>query len=86
LPELPKGKGNKIIQIPPKEFKSGKDGMSFVCIVGHEDRLMVFAGKRHFSLTSDQLNDYNGNRGTRGKKLPRGFQNVDKIEVKRGDL
>lgn len=81
LPELPKGKGNKMIQILPKAFKSGQDAMAFVRLVGAGDRLTVFAGKRHFSLTFDQLADYRGNRATRGKKLPRGLQNVDRVEV-----
>lgn len=81
LPELPKGKGNKMIQILPKAFKAGEDAMVFVHLVGEDDRLTLFAGKRHFSLTFDQLADYRGNRATRGKKLPRGFQNVERIEV-----
>jgi topoisomerase-4 subunit A len=85
LPELPKGKGNKMIQILPKAFKSGQDAMAFVCLVGTGDRLTVFVGKRHFSLTFDQLVDYHGNRATRGKKLPRGLQNVDRVEVERGN-
>jgi topoisomerase-4 subunit A len=86
LPELPKGKGNKIIQILPKAFKAGDDAMAFLCTVGPRDRLILYAGKRHFALGFEQLLEYQGRRATRGKKLPRGFRNVDRIHVERYPL
>jgi topoisomerase-4 subunit A len=43
--------------------------------------LTVYAGKRHVTLKASDLAHYTGERGRRGNKLPRGFQNVDKIEL-----
>ncbi len=46
-----------------------------------EDTLLVYSGKRHLNLKFSDLEHYLGERGRRGNKLPRGFQNVDRIEV-----
>ena len=48
LPELPKGKGNKIIQISPKDFKAGTDAMVYLKLVGEQDKVTILAGKRRF--------------------------------------
>lgn len=48
---------------------------------GPEDTLLVHSGKRHLNLKLNDLEHYRGERGRRGNKLPRGFQNVDRIEV-----
>ena len=44
-------------------------------------QLLVYAGKRHTVLKGSDFDEYRGERGRRGNKLPRGFQNVDRIEV-----
>jgi topoisomerase-4 subunit A len=41
----------------------------------------VYAGKRHTVLKGSDFDEYRGERGRRGNKLPRGFQSVDRIEV-----
>ena len=41
---------------------------------------MVKSGKRSFKLAPQTLEEYKGERGRRGKKLPRGFRTVDRIE------
>ena len=45
------------------------------------DTLVIHAGKRHLSLKASDLEHYHGERGRRGAKLPRGFQNVDVMTV-----
>ncbi len=79
LPELPKGKGNKIIHIPPADLKSGADGLKHLVLLPDLTALTVHAGKRHFTLTPGNLTDFIGDRGKRGRKLPRGFRNVDAL-------
>ncbi len=54
--------------------------MVHLCLVPEEGTLTIFAGKRFFKLTYGNLTQYVGERGRRGKKLPRGFQNVDRME------
>jgi topoisomerase-4 subunit A len=81
LPELPKGKGNKIIQIPSKRAAQRIELMTRLTIVPNGATMVVHAGKRFFRMTFGNLSDYMGDRGRRGRKLPRGFQNVDRIEM-----
>ena len=44
-------------------------------------KLTVHAGARHMTLTAKDLEHYQGERGRRGQKLPRGFQKVDDLSV-----
>jgi len=80
LPAITKGKGNKIIQIPPKRARERTELLIHLIVVPEEGTLTIFAGKRFFKLTYGNLTQYVGERGRRGKKLPRGFQNVDRLE------
>jgi topoisomerase-4 subunit A len=81
LPELPKGKGNKIIQIPPARVKSREEYVIMAEIIPEDATIKVHAGKRYLRLTPANLMDFVGERGRRGRKLPRGFRNADRIEV-----
>ncbi len=82
LPRLKKGKGNKIIHIP----KQGKDEsepeqLNFLKILPLNSNLVIHAGKHFLRLSPGNQMDYTGMRGRRGKLLPRGYRNVDSIEV-----
>ena len=80
LPALTKGKGNKIIQIPPQRARNREELLVHLVLVPEEGTLVIHAGKRFFKLTYGNLTQYLGERGRRGRKLPRGFQNVDWLE------
>lgn len=80
LPAIAKGKGNKIIQIPSKRARERKELLTHLCLVPTEGSLTIFAGKRFFKLSAGNISQYMGERGRRGKKLPRGFQNVDHLQ------
>lgn len=81
LPRLAKGKGNKIISIPTARVAERIEFVVALTVLTDQDTLTVHAGKRHHNLKPADLAHYRGERGRRGNKLPRGFQNVDKIEV-----
>ncbi len=81
LPRLAKGKGNKIINIPSARVADRIEFVVAMTTVTAEDTLTVYAGRRHHDLKPADLQHYQGERGRRGNKLPRGFQNVDRIEV-----
>ena len=81
LPRLAKGKGNKIISIPSARVAERIEFVVAVEVLNLNDSLVIFSGKRHHNLKPSDLAHYAGERGRRGNKLPRGFQNVDKIEV-----
>lgn len=81
LPRLVKGKGNKIISIPSARVAERAEFVVAVEVLNSNDSLIIFSGKRHHNLKPSDLAHYSGERGRRGNKLPRGFQNVDRIEV-----
>ena len=81
LPRLAKGKGNKIISIPTARVAERIEFVVALTVLTEEDTLTVHAGKRHHNLKPADLQHYRGERGRRGNKLPRGFQNVDRVEV-----
>lgn len=81
LPKLPKGKGNKIIAISPQRVASGEEFCAGVAILNESSRLILFSGKRELKLTFKDLANFQGERGRRGLKLPRGFRQVDRFLV-----
>lgn len=81
LPILSKGKGNKLIQIPSKEMKSGEEFVVSVCVLLDTQNLKVTAGKRHLTVKFQDLTNYMGMRAKRGNLLPKGYQNLSKIEA-----
>jgi topoisomerase-4 subunit A len=83
LPQLPRGKGNKIISIPSAKVQAREEFVISVQVLKEKDSLVVHSGKRHLTLKGDDLKHYRGERGRRGNKLPRGFQKVERTEVER---
>lgn len=81
LPELSRGKGNKLISIPSAKSASREEYVIDTQLLGAEDSLTIFAGKRHFTLKGQDLDHYKGERGRRGNRLPRGLQNVTHMHV-----
>lgn len=81
LPELGRGKGNKIINIPSVRAATREEVVCDVAIFMPDATLQVHAGRQHLKLKPSDLEHYRGERGRRGNKLPRGYQRVDKLEV-----
>ena len=80
LPELARGKGNKIIQIPSAKLKSREEYCVGVVALSESDSLTIYSGKRHLTLKPVDLVHFQGERGRRGSLLPRGFRRVSSIE------
>lgn len=81
LPQLGKGKGNKIIGIPGERVASREEFLTDLAVLPNGSSLVLQAGKRTLTLKADDLEHYKGERGRRGNKLPRGFQRVDQLLV-----
>jgi topoisomerase IV subunit A len=79
LPELDKGKGNKIIGVPAA--KSAHEKVVSVAVFTESQTLIVVAGGRHTRLKGADLASYRGERAQRGGLLPRGLQKVDYLDV-----
>jgi topoisomerase-4 subunit A len=81
LPELPRGKGNKIFGIPSKKATSGEESLLAVAVVAPGRTLRLQVGERHMTLSFKDLGDYRGERGQRGAVLPRGWRKVEAVDV-----
>ena len=81
VPLLTRGKGQKLINIPPKVFKAGEERVVAVAALGKRNRLVVRAGGRHTTVRFRDLTNYLGSRAQRGHLLPRGLQRVDSISI-----
>ncbi|QBG35624.1 DNA topoisomerase IV subunit A [Litorilituus sediminis] len=81
LPELSKGKGNKIINIPSARVKAREEFVTLLAIVPEGASITLHAGKRKLTLKAADIEHYRGERGRRGNKLPRGLQRVSHLEV-----
>ncbi len=81
LPEMPRGKGNKIIGIPSARAAAREEWMTAIAVVPEGGSLLVLSGKRTLTLKPADLDVYQGDRGRRGRLLPRGFQRVEGLSV-----
>lgn len=81
LPELAKGKGNKMISIPALRARSREEYVVAMAVVPADTGVTLLAGKRKLTLKPTDLEHYRGERGRRGNKLPRGLQRVDSILI-----
>ncbi|SIO94194.1 DNA topoisomerase IV subunit A [Vibrio spartinae] len=81
LPQLGKGKGNKIINIPSAKAKEREEFVSHLMVLPQGAAMTIYAGKRKLGLKQDDLENFRGERGRRGALLPRGLQRVTRIHI-----
>ncbi len=85
VPQMSRGKGNKIINVPSARLKTREEFVAAIDCIQDGEKLTVYAGKKHKTMKADEVDEFAGERGRRGRKLPRGYQKVDRIEVLRKD-
>jgi len=81
LPELAKGKGNKIIGISPKKYKEGEEKMVAVAVIPENGNLQVLSGRRRMTIKWNDLDFYYHERGRRGNILSQGWRKVDYLSA-----
>jgi topoisomerase-4 subunit A len=79
LPELAKGKGNKLINIPGPKYKSGDEKMVAAAVIPEDGCLQVHTGSRMMTIKWKDLDDYYGDRALRGSLLPKGWRKVERL-------
>jgi topoisomerase-4 subunit A len=79
VPELPRGKGNKLFGIPTRKAKTREERLVAAASLAATQSLAVFSGERQMTLTPADLKDYGGARAQRGAMLPRGWRTVERI-------
>ena len=82
LPQLARGKGNKIINIPSSRLQAREEYVVDYAVIAEGESLVVHSGKRYLVMKPKDLEHYRGERGRRGHKLPRGFQKIDRLVSK----
>jgi topoisomerase-4 subunit A len=75
LPELAKGKGNKLVTL------KGEDRIVASAVVPAGQTLILHGPRRNQNLKPSDLDAYAGARASRGGHLPRGFQTVEKMSL-----
>ena len=81
VPELPRGKGNKLFNIPGKKAAAREEFLAGIAVVAPEQKLILWNGERRMTLDWAALKDYRGARAQRGSMLPRGWRGVTRLEV-----
>jgi topoisomerase-4 subunit A len=81
LPELPRGKGNKIFGLSSQKAESREEYLTAIAVVAPNQNLIVRSGERKMTIKFDDLKEYRGERAQRGAVLPRGWRKVDRLDV-----
>ena len=76
LPQLPKGKGIKIFNISSAKAKKHTEYLTAITVINEDERLSIYSGTRHKIFDAADMQDYEGERAQRGRKLPQGYRNV----------
>jgi topoisomerase IV subunit A len=80
VPEMPKGKGNKLFDIPTKKAASREEVLTAVAVVPPSGTLVLWAGEKQKTFTWSELKEFKGERAQRGAVLPRGWRQIDRAE------
>jgi topoisomerase-4 subunit A len=80
LPEMPRGKGNKIFDIPGKKAAAREETLTAVAAVPPNGKLVLWSGDKQKTLEWGDLKDFRGQRAQRGAVLMRGWREIDRLE------
>ncbi len=81
LPEMARGKGNKLFNIPTAKAEARTELLVGVAVVPPGARLKIVCGERAMSLSYNELAEYRGERAQRGAMLPKTYRRVTGLEV-----
>jgi topoisomerase-4 subunit A len=80
VPEMPRGKGNKLYDIPSKKAASREEVLTGVAVVAPSGTVTLWSGEKQKTLSWAEIKEYKGERAQRGSVLPRGWRVIDRIE------
>jgi len=80
LPEMPRGKGNKIYDIPGKKAAAREEMLTAIAVVPPQGKLVLYSGEKTKTLEWGELKDWRGQRAQRGAVLTRGWREIDRLE------
>jgi len=79
LPELAKGKGNKLLNIPTRKYQDGEEKLVAAAVIPEDGNLQIFSGTRMMTIRWNDTDDYYGERALRGSLLPKGWRKVERL-------
>jgi topoisomerase-4 subunit A len=83
VPEMPKGKGNKLYDISSKKRAERQEFLAGITVVPKGGALLLWTGDQFKTLEWGDLKDYRGQRAQRGSVLRRGWpRKIDRLEVR----
>jgi topoisomerase-4 subunit A len=81
VPEMPRGKGNKLYDIPSKKAASREEVLTGIAVVPPNGSVVLWSGEKQKVLTWAEIKDFKGERAQRGAVLPRGWREIDRLEA-----
>jgi topoisomerase-4 subunit A len=81
VPEMARGKGNKLFGIPTKKAEMREELLVAVATLTEGQKLLVWCGDRNMTLSWKELSEYRGTRAQRGAMLSRNYRKVDRVEA-----
>ncbi len=83
VPEMPRGKGIKLYDIPSRKAKARQELMTAVAVVPPNTALVLWSGDQQKTIEWRDLQDYRGERAQRGTVLKRGWpRKINRMEVR----
>jgi topoisomerase IV subunit A len=80
LPEMPRGKGNKIYDIPGKKAAARDEMLTAIAVVPPNGKLVLYSGEKTKTLDWSEIKEWRGQRAQRGAVLTRGWREIDRLE------
>jgi topoisomerase-4 subunit A len=81
VPEMPKGKGNKLFNIPTQLAKERAEIVVGAAVVEPGGSLIIYNDDRSKTYSFSELKEYQGSRAQRGAVITRGWRKVTRIEA-----
>lgn len=81
LPQLAKGKGNKMINVPSSKVATREEFVVDMIVLKENQNLLIVGDGKPFTLKPKDWQYYLGTRSQRGNLLPRGCRHVKKLKV-----
>jgi topoisomerase-4 subunit A len=81
VPEMPKGKGNKLFNIPTQLAKERAEVVVGAAVVEPGGSLIIYNDDRSKTYSFSELKEYQGSRAQRGAVITRGWRKVTRIEA-----
>jgi len=81
LPEMARGKGNKLFGIPTKKALAREELLVALATLNEGQKLLVRCGDRTMTLSWKELEPHRGARAQRGAFLSRNYRKVDALEI-----